>query len=163
MNFGQIIQLTTLILSTFATVISLVTYLTNKKRSLEAHIPQFVINKITKFGDKHYTMLIKNLKDNFVVIEKVYSTEGILCEYEGVMNIEVEKTNGREVVSTTNFEGHSIDIRVLNGEQFQSKIFIEGIDFTGRKFVISTPTIFFNNYRIINKSLQKQYLNFIKK
>src|SRR5699024_2003750 len=142
--------------------ISLASFWMNNKREKEKHIPVFVINKVTKFPH-HYSIQLKNVKNNYVVIKEVYSnTDNIKVSYKGVMDTVVDKKRSGEVTATQMYKGHAIDVIIVSRNEFNEQIFIEGIDFTGNEFKVCTPVINFENGRKITY-LQDRFLEFIKK
>ncbi|PIC82089.1 hypothetical protein CSV73_14275 [Sporosarcina sp. P1] len=141
-----------------ATAISLVTFLTNYKREKEKYIPVFLINKITDFGSS-YTFQLKNIKDNYVVIKKVYSTsKNLQVEYQGVMDVEI--ISGKIEKTKERFRGDTLKVKVLSQESFEAQIYVEGIDFAGKKFKVCTPCMKFTRGKKMT-NIESRYLEYV--
>lgn len=148
-----------ILIAFIATLISLVTFWLNYKREKDKHVPVFIINKVTEFNH-HTTIQMKNTKENYSVIKDVCSTdERIQVIYQGVMDVVTEKKKGNEVVSSKEYRGHTIDVIILSQEEFEAKIYVKGVDYSGKIFKVCTPNIQFKNGNKIT-NIQHRYLEF---
>lgn len=133
------------------------------KRAIELQTPVFVIEKMQSFGTAKYTLLIRNINDNYFVIKKVRSSDSRAeCEYVGVFGIDVKRKKDGEVIKES-YKGHNIEVFINSPEVFETHFEIEGITFSNRKFIVCTLDIKFKNHLKQTDSVQDRYLEFIKK
>lgn len=159
MIFGKwgadISVLTALVIS----IITVLKYFTDRKKSRELETPVFIIEKIESFEKGKFTLLIRNINDNYFVIKNVQSNnKNATCKYSGVCEIHEKSNDDKQI-----YKGHTLEININSPEEFVVAFDITGITISNRKFIVRTPEKRFSNYIKRTMSIQDRYLEFIKK
>ncbi|GAB3051504.1 hypothetical protein [Virgibacillus ainsalahensis] len=163
MSVGEIAASISVIISLVLAVSTVVKNHKDNKRAIETQTPVFKIEKIQSFAFGSYTLLIRNVRDNFFVINNVTASDNrVNCEYAGVFEITVNQIGSGEA-ATKIYKGHAINIHINSGDDFDVSFNIEGVTISNRTFVVQTPEIRFKGKMKQNISIQDRFLKFIKK
>ncbi|WHX25117.1 hypothetical protein QNH47_13165 [Virgibacillus halodenitrificans] len=163
MSIGEITASISVIISLVLAVSTVLKHKKDNIRAIETQTPVFKIERIQSFAFGSYTLLIRNVKDNFFVINNVTASDNrVDCEYTGVFEITVNQIDSGEP-ATKIYKGHAINIHINSSDDFAVSFNIEGVTISNRIFVVQTPIINFKDKMKQNVSIQDRFLKFIKK
>lgn len=75
------------------------------------------------------------------------------------MDVISEKQKNGKVKSSKLYRGHTFNVFINKNNKTEGKIFIKGVDFSGKEFKVCTPIIQFKNGNKIT-NIQHRYLEF---